>query len=88
MDVTVFLAAAGVDWARRGGADVAHLSPVDPPIRELMDNVVSNSGTVMVCPPCAKVRSYSEDDLIPGAILAGAPSMLEVVKQGASTLSF
>jgi predicted peroxiredoxin len=49
---------------------------------------VSNGGRILVCPPCAKVRGYTEKDLIPGATLAGAPAMLEVVKQGAATLSF
>ena len=54
----------------------------------MLDNVINNGGRVLVCPPCAKVRGYEADDLIDGATLAGAPSMLEVVKQGASTLSF
>ncbi|MEJ2312860.1 MAG: DsrE family protein [Gemmatimonadales bacterium] len=88
MEITMFLAASGVDWVRRGAADVPHLNPLDPPLRELIENVISNGGRVLVCPPCAKVRGYSEDDLIPGATLAGAPAMLEVVMQGASTLSF
>jgi predicted peroxiredoxin len=87
-EVTVFLAASGVDWVRKGAADVAHLNPVDPPLRELIGNLMSNSGTVLVCPPCAKVRGYSEEDLINGVTIAGAPAMLEVVKQGAATLSF
>jgi predicted peroxiredoxin len=50
--------------------------------------VLSGGGRILVCPPCAKARSYGEDDVIEGATLAGAPAMLEVVKQGAATLSF
>lgn len=88
MEVTVFLAASGVDWVRTGAADVAHLNPADPPLRDLIGNLMSNGGTVLVCPPCAKVRGYTQEDLIKGATLAGAPAMLEVVKQGAATLSF
>lgn len=88
LEVTVFLAASGVDWVRKGGADVAHLNPVDPPLKELIGNFISNGGTVLVCPPCAKVRGYSEETLIDGVTVAGAPAMLEVVKQGAATLSF
>jgi predicted peroxiredoxin len=87
MEVTVFLVASGVDWVRKGGADLAHLNPADPPIRELLGNVMSN-GRILVCPPCAKVRGYSEKELVDGVTLAGAPAMLEVVKQGAATLSF
>ena len=87
-EVTVFLAASGVDWVRKGAADVAHLNPVDPPMKDLIGNVMSNGGKVLVCPPCAKVRSYTQNDLVTGVTLAGAPAMLEVVKQGAATLSF
>lgn len=88
LEVTVFLAASGVDWVRKGAADVARLNPLDPTLKDMIENLMSNGGTVLVCPPCAKVRGYSEEDLIEGAIVAGAPTMLEVVKQGAATLSF
>jgi len=88
LEVTVFLAAAGVDWVRKGAAGVARLNPLDPPIGDMIRNVTSNGGTVMVCPPCAKVRGYSAEELIEGVTVAGAPAMLEVVKQGAATLSF
>ncbi len=87
MEVTVFLVASGVDWVRKGGASVAHLNPLDPTLGDMIGNVMSN-GKVLVCPPCAKVRGYSEDDLLEGVTIAGAPAMLEVVKQGAATLSF
>jgi predicted peroxiredoxin len=88
LEVTVFLAASGVDWVRKGAAEVAHLNPVDPPLRDLIGNLMSGGGKILVCPPCAKVRGYSENDLIDGVTIAGAPAMLEVVKQGAATLSF
>lgn len=88
LEVTVFLAASGVDWVRKGAADVPHLNPVDPPMKDLIGNLMSHGGRVLVCPPCAKVRGYTQQDLVAGVVLAGAPAMLEVVKQGAATLSF
>lgn len=88
LELTVFLVASGVDWVRRGAASVAHLNPLDPPIGEMIANVVSGGGTVLVCPPCARVRGYAEDQLVEGVTVAGAPAMLERVKQGAATLSF
>jgi len=87
-DVTVFLAASGVDWVRKGAAAVPHLNPLDPPMKDLIGNLMSHGGAVLVCPPCAKVRGYTEKDLVAGVTLAGAPAMLEVVKKGATTLSF
>ena len=88
MEVTVFLAAAGVDWVRKGAAGQARLNPFDPPMGEMVDNVMSHGGTVLVCPPCAKVRGYEAEQLLDGTVLAGSPAMHEIIKQGAATLSF
>ena len=88
MAVTVFLVAAGVDWARRGAADVAHLNPKDPSIGAMIASFLDNGGQILVCPPCAKVRGYAEDDLLDAVQIAGAPAMLAIVNRGAGTLSF
>jgi len=88
MEVTVFLVAAGVDWVRKGAADAARLNPLDPPMKEMVENVVKRGAGILVCPPCAKVRGYEQSDLIEGVKLAGSPAMLAIVKDGASTLSF
>jgi len=87
-EVTIFLAASGVDWVRKGAADVARLNPLDPPLKDMIGNFISNGGKILACPPCAKVRGYTEDHLIDGVTVAGAPAMLAVVKEGAATLSF
>jgi predicted peroxiredoxin len=88
MELTVFLVAAGVDWVRKGTSDAARPNPLDPPIKDMIANVVAGGGKILVCPPCAKVRGYGEAELVEGVTVAGAPAMLEVVKQGAATLSF
>jgi predicted peroxiredoxin len=88
MEVTMFLVAAGVDWVRRGAADVARLNPLDPAMTDMIGNFLGNGGRILVCPPCAKVRGYTEESLIDGAQIAGAPVMLEEVNAGAATLSF
>ena len=87
-DVTMFLVSAGADWARKGAADNARLNPLDPPAKEMIQNVIDSGGQIMVCPPCAKVRGYEPENLIDGAILAGSTSMLGIVSEGAKTLSF
>lgn len=87
-EVTIFLVSAGIDWARKSAADVARLNPLDPPIKDMIQKVIDSGGTIMACPPCAKVRGYEQHDLIDGVVLAGSVAMLEVVSQGAATLSF
>jgi len=88
MDVTVFLVAAGVDWVRKGAADAARLNPFDPTMSDMIGNFIESGGRILVCPPCAKVRGYAEDSLIDGAIIAGAPVMLEEIQEGAGALTF
>ncbi len=86
--ITMFLVSSGVDWVRKRAADVARLNPLDPPIKELINNVIESGGSIMVCPPCAKVRGYELEDFIDGVQLAGSTAMLGVVSEGAKTLTF
>jgi len=88
MEVTVFLVSSGVDWARRGAADAAQLNPLDPKMSDMIENVVASGGMILVCPPCAKVRGYTEDCFIKGTVLAGAPALLEKITAGAHTVTF
>jgi len=87
-EVTMFLVSSGVDWVRKGAADVARLNPLDPPAREMIQGVLDNGGTIMACPPCAQIRGYRQEDMIDGVTMAGSVAMLEKVRQGATTLSF
>jgi predicted peroxiredoxin len=87
-EVTMFLVSSGVDWVRRGGAEVARLNPLDPPVKDMIQTVMDNGGQIMVCPPCAKVRGYEQEDFIDGVQLAGSTAMLGVVSEGAKTLTF
>jgi predicted peroxiredoxin len=87
-EVTMFLVSSGVDWVRKGGAEVARLNPLDPPVKDMIQNVIDSGGSIMVCPPCAMVRGYAQDDFIDGVVLAGSTAMLGVVSEGARTLTF
>ncbi len=88
LDVTAFLVSSGVDWVRKGAAKAAHLNPLDPSMNDMIGGFMANGGTVMVCPPCAGVRGYAEEDLLDGVIITGSPAMHALIKEGAATLSF
>lgn len=88
LEVTVFLVSSGVDWVRKGAASVAHLNPVDPSMGELVGNLMSGGGRVLVCPPCAKVRGYEEIDFVDGVQVVGSPALHAQIVDGAATLSF
>jgi len=87
-EVTMFLVSSGVDWARKGAAEKARPNPLDPSIKEMMQNVIDNGGKILVCPPCAGVRGYSGEDLIESATLAGSAAMLGIASQGAIVATF
>ncbi len=88
LEVSIFLTSAAVDWVRKGAADAAHINPFDPSMKEMIQFVIDNDCKIMVCPPCLKVRNLSEIDLIDGVIVTGSGAMHELIKQGATTLSF
>jgi len=87
-EVTMFLVSSGVDWVRKGAAESARLTPFDPPVKDMIQNVLDNGGSILACPPCAKVRGYAQEDFIDGVQLAGSTAMLGVVSEGAATLTF
>ena len=87
-EVTMFLVSSGVDWVRKKAMDVARMNPLDPPVKDMIQNVMDSGGNIMVCPPCAQVRGYDKEDFIDGVQLAGSTAMLGVVSEGASTLTF
>lgn len=88
LEVTVFLTSSAVDCVRKGAADTVHLNPLDPTVGEMIHNLTSRGGRILVCPPCAKVRGYTEEDLLPGVIITGSGAIHELIKKGAATLSF
>ncbi|MBK8194514.1 MAG: DsrE family protein [Lewinellaceae bacterium] len=88
LDVSVFLVSSGVDWVRKGAADAVHLNPLDPPMKDMIQKVIDSGCPIGVCPPCAKVRGYVENDLMEGVTIVGSIAIHEPVKQGAAVLTF
>ena len=87
LKVYAFLVSSGVDLVRRKAVDVTHVPPLDP-LKELIDDFLARGGTIWACPPCAKARSYTQDDLIPGVTPQGASAVHERLKAVAASLSF
>lgn len=89
LDVTMFLVSTGVDLVRKGGVDGGvRTNPFDPPLKELIDKFLAAGGAIWACPPCAKVRGYTEEDLLDGVVVKGSVALHGLIKEGAATLSF
>ena len=88
LKVSVFLASSAVDWVRKGAADKVHLNPLDPPMKDMIDKVIKEGVGIGVCPPCAKVRGYEQEDLIDGVEIIGSVAIHGPIKEGATVMTF
>lgn len=83
----VLLTIEGVWLATKGYADGIHKEGFQP-LKEIMDSFVSNEGEIWACGACTKPRGITEEDLIPGAKIVTAATVVEAMAKGAATLGF
>jgi predicted peroxiredoxin len=86
-EVTIFLSVEAVRLAIPGYADDI-TSAGFKPLKELLASFIENGGKIWVCPPCFNARDLDEDKLIPGATFAGGAPVVELLAQGAASLSY
>ena len=86
-EVGIFLTADGVDLARDGASDLAHVRPFRPLV-ELLEDFESKGGVVWACSPCFQNRGHDAGDNYANVVVSGAGPMLEWIDAGASTLCF
>ena len=87
LKVSIFLTSAAVDLVRKRAVDTTQVNPLDP-LKALIEDFLGRGGTLWACTPCVKARGYTQDDLIPGVVIAGSSVVHERLKAGAATLSF
>ena len=87
-DVTMFLVSSAIDIVRKGAIDHVRMNPFDTSMKELVDAFIERGGKIRCCPPCAKVRGYTEDDLIDGVEIIGSAALHAEIMDGAATLCF
>lgn len=86
-EVTIFLNVEAVRLATPGYADDI-TSPGFKPLKELLATFVEHGGKLWVCPPCFNARGLDKDNLIAGATFAGGAAVVELLGQGAASLSY
>jgi len=72
-EVEVFLIDEAVHWAQ--GIRAAH----GEGLTDYIDILSSGGHRVRVCQPCADKRLISQDELIPGTIIAPVPELVEMM---------
>ncbi|KOX17068.1 DsrE family protein [Nocardiopsis sp. NRRL B-16309] len=87
VDVSLWLTGESAWFAVPGRAEEFAL-PHAAPLCDLLEAVLA-AGRVTVCTQCAARRELTQDDLITGVRIAGAPSFVEeAVAEGAQALVY
>ena len=86
-EAVVLLTIEGVWNATKGYADKVCKEGFQP-LTEVMQSFVANGGQIWACGACAKPRGISESDMVQGARIVSAASVVEWLGSGASSLSF
>lgn len=85
-DVLVWLTHDGVELAKKGQAE--RVQPQSfPNLGELLGSYTAAGGKIGVCPPCAKTRGLTDENLHADAKWMGAQALLAEMR-GRQTLSF
>lgn len=53
----------------------------------LIDAYIENGGTIWLCPACARAKGITDNDLIDGVEIAGAPKTMAFLAAGGKTLA-
>jgi len=58
------------------------------PLQQHLETFLSAGGELWLCSACTKPRGITEDQLVPGAKIVGAATVVELVAQGAKSIAF
>jgi predicted peroxiredoxin len=86
-EVVVLLTTEAVWLATQGGADGVHHEGL-PPVAEILAEVVGSGGQVWACQSCTAPRGITEDQLVDGARIGTSMEAVELLSQGASSITF
>jgi predicted peroxiredoxin len=80
-ETVVFLTVEGVRLATTGYADDIQKEGF-PLVRDLIQDYLDGGGVLIACAACCKPRGITEADTIPGAEIAGAARLVELLANG------
>lgn len=86
-EVIMLLTVNGVWVATQGYTDGLQADGFAP-LANVVKQFADNGGTIWVCGACAKPRGITPEQIIAGATIVGAATVVEAMVNGAQTLSF
>jgi predicted peroxiredoxin len=85
-EAVVLLTVDGAWLCKRGYADEVELEGF-PRLAQLMAEFVDAGGEIWACSACTTPRGITENDLVPGARIVGAATIVAAVAGGAGTVT-
>jgi predicted peroxiredoxin len=86
-DAVVLLQIDGVWMARKGFAPLVR-EETFPPAVDMMNQFLEAGGRLLVCGPCAKKRRLEATDLIDGAVIVNAPTIVKEMGEAHNVVSY
>jgi uncharacterized protein len=86
-ETSVFLSSDGAWLGGVGQAEKINEEGFAP-LADLMSGFLQAGGRLLVCSPCAKKRGIGEDQLVPGAQIAGGATLVSLLVDGAQCVSY
>jgi len=87
VEVIIILQANAVLIAKRNEAEKINAQGFMP-LKELVDTYISLGGTLLVCSPCLKVRNIMKEELIDGAVIIAAGTVVSEVLSAKSVVVY
>lgn len=87
VEAVVILQGSAVYLAKKGIIEHVHAAGLMP-LKDLVDNFVSEGGRILVCVPCIQERKIEESDLIEGAVPTAGGTVNEEILSAKATLVY
>lgn len=85
-ETAVFLTTDAASLCVKGGVDGLMADGYEP-LSDLLNQYRGHGGKIWLCPACAKAKGITENDLIEGVEIAGAPRTMAFMQSGAQLLA-
>ena len=87
VEVNMVLQSDGVEIVKKRGAERI-FNDHFPELKELLDLFIEQGGKLLVCSPCMKARCMTEEDLIDGATIVAAGTVVKEVDEADKVLAY
>ncbi|MFP4169635.1 MAG: DsrE family protein [Methanomassiliicoccales archaeon] len=87
MEPVVVLQGMGVYMARKNYAAGIRV-PSFPPVDELIEAFQESKGKLLVCAPCLNKRNLGQEDLLEGATIINAPTVIKEIGEATQVITY